>query len=73
MKKRIYFLHTIDGVPATYWPKAQICYVRIPRGSAKLARSLEQLKKEQTLSRAWRTKQGYPNDEDKYGYVRVKL
>ena len=72
MKKRFYFLHTIDGKPARFWPKGQICFLRF-QGSAKLVRSLKQIKREQTLSCAWRTKRGYGNRDNNYGYVKVTL
>ena len=71
-KRRIYFMHTLRGHAAFYVKNGQICYsqIRIP---ITLARSVEQIKKEQALSTGWRNRRGFGDSTDDYGYRRVVM
>lgn len=68
-------MHTIDGVPACYWPGMQICYANHTRGNdgiISLAESIGQIKKEQKLTLTWRKAQGFVEEVRKdYGYCRL--
>ena len=71
-KRRIYFMHTLNGFAAFYVKGGQICYSqqRIP---IRLARSLEQIKAEQALSIGWRNRRGFGDSAAEYGYRRVVM
>lgn len=71
-KRRVYYMHMIQGSPATYEKGSQICY-SVKTRPIRLARSLEQIKKEQALSDGWRNKRGYSVNSDLYGWRKVVL
>ena len=68
MKKKKYYLHTIDGHPAAF-KDTQICYGwhRMP-----LASSLKQIREEQKKTLVYRTRKGF-RLLGKYGYLLVYL
>lgn len=69
-----FYMHTIGGYPAQYYPGEQICYANGTRGGSgvsRLAQSIAQIKKEQRLSSKWRKSQGFDAHMSDYGYVRV--
>lgn len=65
------YMHTIKGKPAYYAEGEQILYAY--DCVKKLEDSLYKIKKQQKLTHKWRLEQGFPNDEDTYGYIRVKI
>lgn len=61
-----YYMHTLDGRPAAFFPHDGVCFTN---KRITLAKSLRQIRREQTLCRAMRlTDHGY-----KYGYATVIL
>ena len=74
-KGKVFYMHTIGGLPAVYVPGQQICYLnRYGKWSVStLAHSLEQIKSEQKASYAWRKGQRYDSSSKDYGYAKVKL
>ena len=76
MKNNWLYMHTIDGQVAEYIDGKQISFVRHGGrghgGVRTLAKSLEEIKQERTLTKAWRRKQGFMDFEpERYGYVRI--
>ncbi len=71
MKKTVYYMHTLDGKPASF-EKYQICFAACYGRPNKLCGSLAQIRKEQRKSVKWRKKQGY-EDTWKQGYFRFAL
>jgi hypothetical protein len=69
MTKRNYYMHTINGCPATFHD-GQICYASI-RGNYLVA-SLKQIRAEQKATEEYRSKRGF-NVYNKYDYVLVTL
>lgn len=68
MGKRPYkYMHTVRGKPAVFdgW---QIC---IGAQYIELADSLKQIKTERRITINNRTEEGFPVDEDDYGYIKV--
>ncbi len=75
--EKLYYMHTIDGKPASYVKGEQICYARSGgrgRPWATLATSIEQIKSEQKASIAWRRKRFNDGEKSRndYGYVIFK-
>lgn len=69
-----YYMHTIRGYPAQYYPEMQICYADGTRGNSgvvRLAESRHQVKAEQKASSEWRQKRGYQRISEDYGYIRI--
>ncbi len=66
MKK--YYMHTINGRPATYSAEGMVVYAlrRI-----NLVESLKVLRQQQKASQEWRDKQKYITNHPVYGYVQV--
>lgn len=76
--KRTYYLHTIDGYPATYEPDPWPALIRIqlpgdtyPRAGGALVRSLRTLKAQQR--RAMYALPASRRSSAGFGYVRVSL
>ncbi|KKK55598.1 hypothetical protein LCGC14_3072930 [marine sediment metagenome] len=70
MKK--YYMHTINGLPA-FFSGGQICYANChqsARGHNILVKTLEQIKKEQSASTAYRKSHGW-DDDLKLSYLLV--
>ncbi len=72
--QRTWYMHTLDGHPAVYLPRGQICFAGGygKWGAALLVPSLKQIRIEQKASAAWRVTH-FCNDGAKVGYVRVRL
>lgn len=68
-----YYLHTINGKPATYYPGDQICYVTKYGDAGVLVKSLRQIRREQKASIKFRQSKGIPEDGSDYGYRRVRV
>lgn len=72
--KKVMYMHTIDGYPAHYWEREQVCFIaKYCKPQKALVPSLRQIKKEQNLSMAWRVKQGFdkkPQRKD-YGWIKI--
>lgn len=68
---RTWYMHTLDGRPATYVPGTQICFVD-GRHKARLVPSLAQIRRERRASGEWRERRGYRDDGD-YDYVLVEV
>lgn len=66
------YMHTIAGIPATYYPGEQICYVRCRRGKLSMVSDITQIKREQRASNRWRGRNGYKRRYD-YGHLCVYL
>ena len=64
------FIHTINGHPAEYYDKEQICY-GMRRQGVKTVNTLAQIKKEQRATNKWRKKQGYDVRPLDYDYMRI--
>ena len=60
------YMHTLDGRPATYDKNTQIVFSM----DVRLVDSLEEIREQQALSKAWRARKGFRNHL-KQGYVRV--
>lgn len=72
MKSKVKYMHTLDGKPAAYEPGKQVHFAHWRRPVV-LADSLEQIKREQRASIAWRRRQGFRDDfKDVYDHVRVQ-
>lgn len=73
-KKRTYYLHTLNGAPASYHPGGQICYASYGGAAIRLCASLKQIRAERNLSEEWRAKKGYePTHPSWFGYRRVAV
>lgn len=72
---KTYYLHTINGLPAEFSKSnRQIVHASHYGPAARLVVSLEQIRKEQAITRANRKSWGMgPEAEDKYAYKRVRL
>lgn len=70
-KRRHKYMHTINGFPAHYYPGGEICYADRAK-PIPMCDTLDQIKREQRASVAWRKRQGYPIC-DKYGWVKVAI
>lgn len=71
-----YFMHTINGFPASYSKReGHITYMSHHgnRKANRLATSIKQIKAEQRASCDWRAKRGLSNLKDKMGYVIVHV
>lgn len=71
-----FYMHTIDGKPAKYYPGDQICFIYSScRANLKFANSLKQIRSEQKKSIEFRRKRGYINTpiEKGYGYLLFRL
>lgn len=81
---RTMYLHTLDGKPARFeewWEGGAACamvvwiedgaYSAGPRSRVTLCTSLDQIRREQARSSAYRTTRGFP--AQRYGYVRVEV
>lgn len=71
---KIMYMHTIDEKPAFYEMNEQIVFANknTERGLPRLVESLEQIKREQKLSIAWRKRMGFDIYNDyHYSYIRV--
>ena len=69
-KKRYKYMHTIDDHPGHYYPGEQICFAVRTR-PIPLCDSLEQIKREQRASDAWRIKNGFSIGDRRFGWVKV--
>lgn len=66
------YIHTINGAPAYFSePDGQIVYVLHYGRDAKPAYSLEQIRHEQKLTKEYREKRGF--DDNDYGYKRYRV
>ncbi len=72
MKKRTYYMHTLDGKPGCFLG-GQICFAQQEGKPNKLRESLKQIRKEQEASDKYRAEQGYDNDDVEMGYCRFTL
>lgn len=75
-RTRTYYLHTIDGKPATCSAGYVVVIPDDSSGVAEvlLARDLRQIRREQARSRRWDREHGIAADEIvSYGYVLVRL
>ena len=69
----VLYMHTINGRPAEYVPKGQICYAGA-RGVTRFAKSLNQIKSEQRKSKQWRKKVlGDDATNHSYDYTRMTI
>lgn len=71
-----FYMHTIDGKPASFCPEGHIVYSysgRWQRRGIRLATSVAQIHREQKASDAWRLKKGFLSSADRYGFVRVDV
>jgi hypothetical protein len=66
------YMHTINGHPAVYYQREQICFLGMGRELV-LADSLKQIRKEQIASYNWRLKEGFKGNLNNYGYLRIKI
>lgn len=69
---KTYYLHTIDGLPATF-DGYQICFAGFYGPASKLATSLAQIRREQKISAANREKDGWSAYAYKLGYRRYSI
>ncbi len=67
-----FYMHTINGKPALYWPGEQICYYNYYGKLTPLAKSLSQIRREQKASHEYRRSYGATVDPKEYGYIRVR-
>lgn len=72
MKRRVMYMHTIDGYPAKYLERNRQITFAGKRG-IRLVPSLAQIRREQRATVEWRTAQGYGDHDTKYGYVLVEV
>lgn len=74
MNKNLY-MHTINGKPAMYVPRQQICffnrYNRV-KSSEVFVKSLSTIRRQQKASQEWRIKNGFGDTPGSYGYVRIE-
>ena len=70
MKRKKYYMHTIEGCPA-FFDKDQICYANNYGAWAHnvLVNSLGQIRNEQKRSIKYRTDLGLEDSHDKYNYI----
>lgn len=68
-----FYMHTLDGRPAFYSARnQQVCFMNSYGKASQLCRSLEELRKQQKASEAWRKAKGLDTTWD-MGYRRVSL
>lgn len=60
------YMHTIEGCPAEYYPKQQICYAT-NRGVWRFCSSYAKIRYERKKSVTYRIKNGFPIPN--YGYI----
>lgn len=68
--KNVKYMHTIDGLPGNY-RGGQICFSVVSQ-PIQLADSLEQIRREQKASEAWRAKKGFATSRFDLGYRRIR-
>lgn len=73
MKEKNYkYIHIMENRPAHYYPGEQICFAVRTR-PIPTCDSLDQIKKEQNMSREWRMKNGYGLINLNYGWMKIKV
>jgi len=70
MSKKTRYLHTIDNKPAAF-EGTQITFLNFYGKAFALASSLKQIREEQRATKKYRIQNGFPYDENRYGYFRV--
>lgn len=68
--KRIRYMHTLDGQPATFIDGEQICFAACRR-PINLCASMDEIREQRKASSKWRRKKGWSNNLFHYGAVRV--
>ena len=68
-----FYMHTLNGQPASYDEGRQICFATFYGKPNKLCSSLEQIRYEQKKSAEWRLKQGLTDHCWKAGYFRFAI
>lgn len=73
MKKRILYMHTLNGKPATF-SGDQICYAAPSKKyPATLATSMAQIRRERRATERFRRRHGFWSVNDSYKHVTVSL
>lgn len=71
---KTYYLHTLNGMAASYVPGGQICFASHGGAPVRLCESLRQIRMQRRFSEQWRAKKGYtPTHPSWVGYRRVRL
>jgi hypothetical protein len=68
----VYYLHTLDGLPAGY-NGYQITFATVYGGAVRLCKSLKEIQEQRRESEKWRTKRGFPPAPRMYDYRRVRM
>lgn len=75
-KKRVMYMHTLDGKPASYDPGYQVHFAspgRWSRRGIQLCASIADIHREWRESEAWRERQELTPAYYPHGYVRVEI
>lgn len=70
-RRRYKYMHTLNSMPAYYYPGEQICYAVRTRPIL-LCDSLAQIKREQKATALWRNSEGFDCENKSFGWVKVE-
>lgn len=69
--RRYKYMHTLNSMPAHYYPGEQICYAVRTR-PIPLCDTLAQIKREQRATVAWRKSEGFDCENKSFGWMKVQ-
>ncbi len=69
--RRYKYMHTLNSMPAHYYPGEQICYAVRTR-PIPLCDTLAQIKREQRATVAWIKSQGFYCENKSFGWMKVE-